>query len=76
MHKSLPLGYKQEILKKFQFAFAATKGVVHEGGYTRGVIHEALQYTTVSLHVLYLSESFLSLSGLELQHRRTSRISA
>ncbi len=39
MHKRLSLGYttaKTEDLKKFHFAFAAEKGVIHEG-----LIHEA-----------------------------------
>ncbi len=55
MNKRLPLGYtkaKTEGLKKFHFVFGAKKGVMHEGGYTRGVIHEALQYVMNKLNTM------------------------
>ncbi len=44
MHKTPPLDYTSV---KAEDEFAAKKGVIHEGGYTRGGIHEALQYSKI-----------------------------
>ncbi len=46
MHKVAPghKGKNRRFKKKFQFAFAAKKGAIHEGVIHEGVIHEALQY--------------------------------